>query len=947
MGFIDEEDIRIEKELKGKRLICELSFDRRDYDQWQILLPPGVEAWDSPFVAAVITVGAGIYKYEQGDYWHAFPGLTAQSDISKWKNKFESFLENHETLETFKPLRELGHRYVTPILAHGGIPQYCLQDFFVLVTNHADYEQPSSDFIEFLKSSPSCLENIDKPIKRFLVHGGEVAEEFVARMLALWQSREIGDGGGTYGLPKRVVDAFGDWYVAHGPVHQERQRKRNRPRPTLRIKPGDLGVYLYLPRCDDHPEIGSNAHWKVLRRSWATTSSHEIPLPLGDQWIVEIGGRIDTLEGITNSLPIMFFDRETEKVIPDPRHRRLPEHLLAIYRQESKITPPPLFSEPLPGWPRYSIAVFDLSGYKELQIDDHVFEVRRPFFQASEDPIVSGLRTDEGLPVFFNVPGINWEGLANLTLVKDRTSQGSIDIEANNLDMWFDEPGEYNIHLRGPLGQNVHKHFLFIPALSFRTQPPVRWPTTEEVRFEVSSDGFEFQSEKGQPPPFMSTDSQLYFHAVTETNKFNLVAEVPSLMWRFIGADAEAIEWTNKPIEINVQDLQEWDYPRLIFELANVEDKVNISLLDKHGAISPPQGHRSDVSTHNKWAFDLRKVREQVIQSGRAEEFDVLIQESNGQLLYRGTVLSVRPQWDISNFQAKWKKEDEFQVIHVSWTERGSIVADRYLVLIPLWRLWEEAFEVHQLSDHERFSFTWRLRKLQPGRYVVRTVHAPWGCEDWLNAQYINQRQVDVYKERWEETFCQCKDEAVRVEDYLESILAHWYRPKLVKPPLVPRGMTTNQIRKFLDGLERVNRVEEIKIPRDGSGALNLFCCNPLATTEAVSDVQHFPNIWLKVLPSLDILTLKPSEQDKGFIDEVAFQYTVLSTAARSVKQQFKQKSLSPPMQLWRKNLAKTHPPAAEVIFLCEKFKLFANKYPAMREEYNKIKRQYQNREAV
>ena len=69
MGFIDEEDIRIEKELKGKRLICELSFDRRDYDQWQILLPPGVEAWDSPFVAAVITVGAGIYKYEQGDYW--------------------------------------------------------------------------------------------------------------------------------------------------------------------------------------------------------------------------------------------------------------------------------------------------------------------------------------------------------------------------------------------------------------------------------------------------------------------------------------------------------------------------------------------------------------------------------------------------------------------------------------------------------------------------------------------------------------------------------------------------------------------------------------------------------------------------------------------------------------------------------------------------------------
>ena len=294
---LNDEDNRIEKELKGKRLICELSFDRSKFDQWRCQLPPSIKAWQWPYVTAVMTVGVGVYEYEQGNYWHALPWLTKPGDQSRWKKNFETFLEKHETLETFKSLRESGHRYVAPILAHGGIPLYCLQDFFLLLTHNTDYEQPSNDFIEFLKYSPSCLQNIDKPIQRFLLYGGEVAEEFVARILALWQSRERGYGGGTYGLPMRVVDAFADWYATHGSINQQRERRRNRPRAALRIKPGDLGVYLYLPHCNDHPEISKNALWKALGKSWAITSSHEIPLPLSDQWIVEIDGKTDTLEG--------------------------------------------------------------------------------------------------------------------------------------------------------------------------------------------------------------------------------------------------------------------------------------------------------------------------------------------------------------------------------------------------------------------------------------------------------------------------------------------------------------------------------------------------------------------------------------------------------------------------------------------------------------------------
>lgn len=203
------------------------------------------------------------------------------------------------------------------------------------------------------------------------------------------------------------------------------------------------------------------------------------------------------------------------------------------------------------------------------------------------------------------------------------------------------------------------------------------------------------------------------------------------------------------------------------------------------------------------------------------------------------------------------------------------------------------------------------------------------------------------------------KDETVRVEDYLESLLAHWYRPQLVKnPPRVPRDVATDHIRKFLEGLERVNRMEEITIPRDGSGALNLFCFNPQVTTEAVSTAQHFPDIWQKVLPSQDILTLEPSRQEKKFIQEVAFQYKEISTvqAAGFVKQKFKQKSLSLSLRSWHKNLTKTRPPADDVIFLCEKFALFSDDVgltinsefgPIWKRDYEDFTRSYIKREAV
>jgi len=390
---LEDDERRVAEELQGKRLICEASFSHEDVDIWrQLAVSLHPQVWDLyPYLAAASTVGTGVFQYEHGDFWSAFPGLDTPADQRDWGKRFKRFLETHESLEAFQELPGLA--YVAPILAHGGVPQNCLSDFFELLTRFGDPEQPSSDFIDFLSEHQANMVNIDKPVQRFLLHGGEVAEEFVARSLALWQSHECGDGGGTHGLPKRVLDTFSKWYAEHRPT--QRRHIRRLPKPEIKMSPGDLWVYLHLPRCDDHPEIGPNACWEISDKAWAVSRDHEIPLPFGNSWAVKCKGHEVILQGISGSEPALFFDPASRKVIPNPRLRRLPERLWAVFRESTAIDAKPLYVEKLPDWPGYVMAVFDLEGHLHLSVGEQKFEVRRPFFHCEQDPIIEGVTSEE------------------------------------------------------------------------------------------------------------------------------------------------------------------------------------------------------------------------------------------------------------------------------------------------------------------------------------------------------------------------------------------------------------------------------------------------------------------------------------------------------------------------------------------------------------------------
>ena len=85
----------------------------------------------APACLATFMVWAGITGYREGDYWSELQVAAGKPLDGKWRKRwgqaFETFLQENDL-----PLFDIkdSHRYVTPILMHGGIPNSCLPEFF-------------------------------------------------------------------------------------------------------------------------------------------------------------------------------------------------------------------------------------------------------------------------------------------------------------------------------------------------------------------------------------------------------------------------------------------------------------------------------------------------------------------------------------------------------------------------------------------------------------------------------------------------------------------------------------------------------------------------------------------------------------------------------------------------------------------------------------------------
>ncbi len=194
--------------------------------------------------------------YHKGDYWTAVcqpVGLPQHIWPQKWGEIFKTVLRDFE-LADFQGSG--GLRFVTPILIHGGIPDYCLADFFEhllwpVVEGKLDYDGSSAHLItEWQKHSAQTLAT-DIPVRRFLENGGKIASDFLQRSLDMAMDAPTGSvpGGENFGLPGQLVERFSKWLEEKvaSPVSRSTHRQTNLPRyraPEIDLDPA-TGCLLF------------------------------------------------------------------------------------------------------------------------------------------------------------------------------------------------------------------------------------------------------------------------------------------------------------------------------------------------------------------------------------------------------------------------------------------------------------------------------------------------------------------------------------------------------------------------------------------------------------------------------------------------------------------------------------------------------------------------------
>jgi len=225
---------------------------------------------DYPNSFLTFMVGMGIYEYDLQGLWPAILkelGLSSQSGLG---HTFEELLD-HFGFPRFEKLRDQSMRYITPMIMHGGIPIFSLDDFFEFMVIPS-LQKPEYIGLSGQKLVDEMLERIsihvNKPVQYFLTYGGDTASDLLTRsrkMAKAWLDNKEKMTSESAGLPIHIVDAFYEWVVKNeNKVSRSHASSRQRiQKPELCLDPWGLGVFIRLPEQKLLDESIQNVEWNI------------------------------------------------------------------------------------------------------------------------------------------------------------------------------------------------------------------------------------------------------------------------------------------------------------------------------------------------------------------------------------------------------------------------------------------------------------------------------------------------------------------------------------------------------------------------------------------------------------------------------------------------------------------------------------------------------------
>ena len=467
--------------------------------------------WPAAHVLA--TAGVAAEHYEKATYWPKLLGIIGiHPDPSFQAAWGEAFLDNLRQLDmpTFENDNDAGTRYVGRILLHSGMPTYCLDDFFRIMSwkRSTTPGLTPDEFVTWAanKAEGTGCANVDMPVQRFLRYGDEFAIDVSERSFELLDAVAAGDVVDDALLPQRFCEVAEKFHqvkgielvAGGGNVHA----KRESVRPRLVLDPFGQGLLLRLPPVGDAPD--GKAVWVVALdddiRRVATESlwpGSAEPAPQTDVAIsvpvravsVALSGREHLqlpIMVIDDHNPVLAFGEDGELIALGLPLPAAPVWMLFPGEPESlKVSGQTnlIGESPLPpGWSGFSLMQVDLADATSVSVGEHVRTVRK-FESARIETAkpVHGIRTSAGLPIFAELPKIHLpKGDAEWDI---SLYDGGGAVITRRRIVGADDPnqiwdavarpasGDFSVRVRGPWGRGASRTFTLVEGLGVSFSP--------------------------------------------------------------------------------------------------------------------------------------------------------------------------------------------------------------------------------------------------------------------------------------------------------------------------------------------------------------------------------------------------------------------------------------------------------------------------------------------
>jgi hypothetical protein len=534
MILTSELDRRVRARMVGRRLVCEVDWPE-DLVTEVLLAVSGLQnggadprtiGADYPGVLVLSLVTNGIRRYEGHELWPG-TGWTG-SQQRRAGEAFEGALAVLG-LETFRQFRTPGfgaRRFVSVILAHGGIPASVAPRFFTNALFPALREGAVSgeELVAAWRANPPA---VSKPVERFVLYGGEVVVDLLDRLIALTGSDRaaVAADPGSVGLPRHLVAAF----LGIAPTAVARVKLR--PRPSVSIDPwSDEGPMVRLPAVGQELARAGFA-WTVdagaetVARAASALVDSRVPLAPALFWrITSHGpdGMAATVFECFGESRLACFDgagdylRDTTGIRTDEAWILTPPGVSVGAADGDGVRSLEIAEGPttLGGpWSGHALARYRLAGVAAIVATEAGAEVARVAVTRDARPELSGLPVRDlrdlatGGPIFPAMPALvlppwgDWhvelgsietDGSERQRIVRDLVVEGAattVELAGPAFGAGPGLPfGRYELSVRGRIGSDFRPRFTVVPGLRIEVPEDPLPPEVGAIAVPASAD---------------------------------------------------------------------------------------------------------------------------------------------------------------------------------------------------------------------------------------------------------------------------------------------------------------------------------------------------------------------------------------------------------------------------------------------------------------------------